>query len=145
MEILHAEKNENFFFSFQIINENKGFYTIYRDVFARLAEEDKSYYDEEVHIPEFGQSDSDYDTVVGPFYGFWNSYCTPRSFVWVEKHDTREAADRYVRRVMDKENKKLRDKAKKERNEEIRVGLCTNGMSHHYFNDYYQCLILEIS
>jgi hypothetical protein len=59
--------------------------------------------------------------VVGPFYAFWMSYCTPRSFVWAEQYDTREANDRQVRRAMDKENKKFKDKAKKERNEEIRV------------------------
>jgi DnaJ homolog subfamily A member 5 len=51
------------------------------------------------------------------------SYCSPRSFVWTEKYDTREATDRNVRRAMEKENKKFRDKAKKERNEEIRVCL----------------------
>lgn len=92
-------------------------------MFSQLAEEDRPYYDEQEasSMPEFGQSDSDYETVVGPFYAFWGAYCTPRSFVWCEKHDTREAGDRYVRRIMDKENKKLRDKGKKERNEEIRV------------------------
>lgn len=90
-------------------------------MFARIAEEDGPFYDDDVEIPEFGNSTSDYDEVVAPFYAFWLSYCTPRSFVWCEKHDIREAQDRYVRRVMEKENKKLRDKAKKERNEEIRV------------------------
>lgn len=99
---------------------------MYRDVFSRIAEEDRSSYSdrrerEQYSVPEFGYSDSDYESVVGPFYAYWASYCTPRSFVWVEKHDVREAEDRYVRRLMDKENKKLKDKAKKERNEEIRV------------------------
>ncbi len=62
-----------------------------------------------------------YFKVVAPFYAFWSSYCTPRSFVWCEEHDIRDATDRYVRRIMEKENKKLRDKFKKDRNEEIRV------------------------
>lgn len=56
-----------------------------------------------------------------PFYDHWESYCTAKSYVWVEKYDTREAPDRRVRRLMEAENKKLRDAAKKERNEEIRV------------------------
>ena len=103
----------------------KGFYTVYREMFAQLAEEDRPYYDESVEtdwsIPSFGRSDSDYETVVAVFYAFWSAYCTPRSFVWCEKHDTREAGDRYIRRQMDKENKKLRDAGKKKRNEEIRV------------------------
>ena len=101
-------------------------------MFAHIADEDRQYYDEETDIPEFGYSDSDYETVVGPFYSFWLGYCTPRSFVWCEKHDSREANDRYVRRIMEKENKKVRDKAKKERNEEIRV--IFNLLSFLYFD-----------
>ena len=92
-------------------------------MFVKIAEEDRPYYEQKTDIPEFGKSDSDYETVVGPFYTFWLSYCCPRSFVWVEQHDIREANDRYVRRAMEKENKKSRDKARKERNEEIRVKL----------------------
>ena len=59
--------------------------------------------------------------VVKQFYTFWQTYFTAKSFVWVEKYDTREAPHRQVRRAMEQENKKLRDKAKKERNEEVRV------------------------
>uniref|UniRef100_A0A914S2E5 Zuotin-like zuotin homology domain-containing protein n=1 Tax=Parascaris equorum TaxID=6256 RepID=A0A914S2E5_PAREQ len=58
--------------------------------------------------------------VVGPFYGFWQSFSTARSFVWLDKYDIREARNRYVVRAMEKENKKLRDAGKKERNEQIR-------------------------
>ncbi|CAF0968438.1 unnamed protein product [Brachionus calyciflorus] len=101
-------------------NDEKGFYAVYQNMFANIAEEDRSYYEVNTEIPDFGYSDSDYETVVGPFYSFWLSYCCPRSFVWVEQHDIREANDRYVRRIMEKENKKARDKARKERNEEIR-------------------------
>ena len=39
----------------------------------------------------------------------------------MEKWDTREAPNRRVRRAMEEENKKLRDAAKKARNEEIRT------------------------
>lgn len=48
-------------------------------------------------------------------------YCTAKTYVWEEKYDTREAPQRQVRRAMEQENKKLRDKAKKERNEEVRA------------------------
>uniref|UniRef100_A0A2C9LFZ6 C2H2-type domain-containing protein n=1 Tax=Biomphalaria glabrata TaxID=6526 RepID=A0A2C9LFZ6_BIOGL len=58
--------------------------------------------------------------VVGPFYAFWSSFCTNKSYVWEEKYDTREAPDRRCRRAMESENKKLRDAARRERNEEIR-------------------------
>ncbi len=59
--------------------------------------------------------------IVGPFYAYWSNYCTLRSYVWKEEHDTHDALDRRVRRLMEQENKKLRDKAKKERNDEVRV------------------------
>ena len=45
---------------------------------------------------------------------------TPRSYAWLDKYDTRQAENRRVIRAMDKENKKIRDAAKKERNELIR-------------------------
>ncbi|KAH9488825.1 DnaJ sub C member 21 [Bulinus truncatus] len=104
-------------------NDDKGFYAVYRKVFETLAEEDYVFMpdrkkDEE--FPKFGDSDSDYDEIVGPFYAFWSSFCTNKSYVWVEKYDTREAPDRRCRRAMEAENKKLRDAARKERNEEIR-------------------------
>ena len=65
----------------------------------------------------------DFFQVVKPFYDYWDTYCTAKSFVWVEKYDLREAPERRVRRLMEAENKKLRDAAKKERNEEVRVGI----------------------
>jgi DnaJ family protein A protein 5 len=59
--------------------------------------------------------------VVHDFYSFWESFCTAKSFAWKDEYDTREAPNRRVRRLMEAENKKLRDVSKKERNAEIRV------------------------
>lgn len=59
--------------------------------------------------------------VVAAFYAYWSNYSTAKSYVWAEKYDTREAPSRPIRRAMEQENKKLRDKARKERNEEVRV------------------------
>jgi DnaJ family protein A protein 5 len=102
-------------------NSENGFYTVYNKVFKDIAEQDlKASNDKKIEIPEFGNSESDYEEVVGPFYTYWSNYCTLRSYVWKEEHDTREALDRRVRRLMEQENKKKRDKAKKERNEEVR-------------------------
>lgn len=104
-------------------DEEKGFYAVYREVFRVIAQEDYTFMDDkdkEHEHPEFGNSKSLYEEVVAPFYGFWESYCTAKSYVWVEKYDTREAPDRRCRRMMEAENKKLRDAAKKNRNEEVR-------------------------
>ncbi|RUS90565.1 hypothetical protein EGW08_001653 [Elysia chlorotica] len=105
-------------------DDEKGFYSVYGKVFETLAEEDYVFMDEQKEteeFPKFGGVDADYDEIVGPFYAFWSSFCTQKSYVWAEKYDTREALDRRMRRAMEQENKKLRDAAKKERNEEIRA------------------------
>ncbi|GAB1606298.1 dnaJ homolog subfamily C member 21-like [Argonauta hians] len=104
-------------------DDDKGFYGVYRTVFEVISQEDYDYMDDkgsDKTIPQFGRSDSNFDEVVNVFYGYWSSYCTAKSYVWVEQYDTREAPDRRTRRLMEAENKKLRDAAKKERNEEIR-------------------------
>ncbi|CAG2194174.1 DNAJA5 [Mytilus edulis] len=104
-------------------DDEKGFYAVYTEVFRVIAEEDKTFMDDDEEYeehPEFGIPKSVYEEIVAPFYGFWESYCTAKSYVWVEKYDTREAPDRRCRRLMEAENKKLRDAAKKNRNEEVR-------------------------
>uniref|UniRef100_A0A1I8ITM0 DnaJ homolog subfamily C member 21 n=1 Tax=Macrostomum lignano TaxID=282301 RepID=A0A1I8ITM0_9PLAT len=70
---------------------------------------------------QFGRSDSPYDTVVRPFYAHWETFFTRKSYVWVEKYDTREAPNKYARKAMEKENRAARDAARRERNEEIRT------------------------
>lgn len=68
-----------------------------------------------------GNSQSDYDTVVHAFYSCWQSYFTRKPYYWVDKYDLRDAPNRRVQRLMEKENKKLRDAAKKQRNETVKV------------------------
>ncbi|NWI33275.1 DJC21 protein, partial [Sula dactylatra] len=46
--------------------------------------------------------------------------CTQKNFAWKEEYDTRQASNRWEKRAMEKENKKTRDKARKERNELVR-------------------------
>lgn len=100
-------------------NDDKSFYTVYRNVFDKIAAEDKAFLGE-IDIPSFGYSDSSYEEIVHPFYAFWQSYCTAKSFSWMDKYDIRDAPNRRVLRLMEKENKKLRDQAKRIRNEEVR-------------------------
>uniref|UniRef100_A0A670YFJ4 DnaJ heat shock protein family (Hsp40) member C21 n=1 Tax=Pseudonaja textilis TaxID=8673 RepID=A0A670YFJ4_PSETE len=84
-------------------------------------EEEESIVDEDFEgFPNFGDSQSDYDTVVHCFYAYWQSFCTQKNFAWKEEYDTRQASNRWEKRAMEKENKKTRDKARKERNELIR-------------------------
>ncbi|GIY59389.1 dnaJ homolog subfamily C member 21 [Caerostris darwini] len=108
-------------------DDEKGFYTVYRQVFEKIAAEDKPFVDsdEEIDVPSFGYSDSSYKEVVHDFYAYWQSYCTAKSFSWHDQYDLTEArrsgAGRQVIRLMEKDNKKLREQHRKARNEEVRA------------------------
>ncbi|KAI4483401.1 hypothetical protein M0802_013428 [Mischocyttarus mexicanus] len=104
-------------------DDEKGFYTIYRTVFEKLVVEDSEFLmegDSDEEIPNFGDSQSSYEDVVHPFYAYWQSYSTKRSFAWLDPHDIRHAPNRRIVRLAEKENKKVRDKAKRELNEQVR-------------------------
>ncbi|NXM67762.1 DJC21 protein, partial [Serilophus lunatus] len=103
-------------------DDEKGFFAVYRQVFEKLAQEEMEYMIQKdtEDFPMFGYSQSDYDTVVHPFYAYWQSFCTRKNFAWKEEYDTRQASNRWEKRAMEKENKKTREKARKERNELIR-------------------------
>lgn len=113
-----------------------GFYTVYRRVFEEIAKEEeraleqaakftksKSKTDKSELItsyPTFGDSKSGYDEVVRPFYAFWSGFCTNLTFDHLDKYNTLEAENRRILRAMEKENKKVKDAAKKERNSNVR-------------------------
>ena len=60
--------------------------------------------------------------MVRPFYAYWQSYCTLRPYSWLDKFnlETLKEVPRRVQRLMERDNKKLRDAGRKQRNEEIR-------------------------
>lgn len=102
-------------------DSDNGFYTIYREVFNKLSAEESDYLAEnDTAPPEFGKSDSSYE-IVSKFYGYWSSFCTKKSYSWLNTYDINEAENRRILRLMELENKKVRERAKKERNEEIRA------------------------
>uniref|UniRef100_A0A0N5ANT7 DnaJ homolog subfamily C member 21 n=1 Tax=Syphacia muris TaxID=451379 RepID=A0A0N5ANT7_9BILA len=102
-------------------DSEKGFYTVYRQLFEALANEDYEFIDDpDIKYPGFGDSQSDYDTVVGPFYGFWQSFSTARPYYWISKYDIKDAVNSKHLKAIKKENNKLRDAVKKERNGQCR-------------------------
>lgn len=106
-------------------DDEKGFYTVYRNLFESIVKEEMEHSrmddeEEEEGFPPFGDSQSDYDTVVHEFYAYWQSFCTRKNFAWKEEYDTRQASNRWEKRAMEKENKKTREKARKERNDLVR-------------------------
>lgn len=69
--------------------------------------------------PDFGDKRTSMDEV-NAFYQHWSSYISQRTFAWVDEYRTLDAPSRQIRRAMEKENKKLRDAAKKAFTTEVR-------------------------
>lgn len=88
---------------------------MYRKVFEDIAAE------EDQDLPAFGDSDSDYTEVVGPFYRTWESFCTSLEYEWIVVEDPTRCRERWYTRMCNKENQKKRDAARKERNINVRV------------------------
>lgn len=54
------------------------------------------------------------------FYTAWINFSTAKDFAWRDAWDLREAPDRRIRRLMEKENKKSRDDGRRDYNDTIR-------------------------
>lgn len=103
-------------------DDEDGFYAIYRNVFEKVAKEDMDFMEDKeefCQIPSFGNSQTDYENVA-KFYAFWSNYATKKSYVWLDPYNVTDIRDRRYLKAVEKENKKVRQQAKKERNEEIR-------------------------
>lgn len=104
-------------------DDDGGYYSVYREVFNKIAAEDSEYMedgDSDFEIPSFGNSTSDFKEVVQPFYAHWQDYATKKSFSWLDQYDIKDLPNRRIAKLVERENKKIRDKARKERNEQIR-------------------------
>ncbi|KAJ9644863.1 hypothetical protein H2204_001325 [Knufia peltigerae] len=101
-----------------------GFYGGLNDFFNQLAKEEdiacqwegQDYMD----YPEFGLKDDHYEDTVRPFYASWNGFATRKSYSWKDQYKLSDAPDRRIRRLMEKENKKIREDAIQEYNEAVR-------------------------
>lgn len=103
-------------------DDGKGFYAVYRNVFESIAKEDMEFMqdkEEFCEVPTFGNSKTDYEKV-SEFYNYWLNYSTKKSYVWLDPYDITATKDRRYVKLVEKENKKIRQKARKERNEEVR-------------------------
>ncbi len=82
-------------------DSEKGFYTVYRDVFEKIKiEQNKAYSsrddteEQQIKYEGFGNSETSLDRVL-KFYEDWENFMTYKSFVWIEEWDTREAGNRW--------------------------------------------------
>lgn len=101
-----------------------GFYGRLQSVFEALTKEEDAACNwegiEPIDYPDFGTSEASYDHVVKPFYVAWASFSTRKSFSWKDAHNYADAPDRRVRRLMEKENKRLREEGIREFNDAVR-------------------------
>lgn len=119
-----------------------GFYNVVIRLFERIAAEEIShakhqglakyekYHDDASNVnvidesmllyPRFGNSKSNYISHVRPFYNTWLSFQSVKAFNWKDEYRYSMAPDRRTRRLMERENKKARDTARKEYNETVR-------------------------
>jgi DnaJ family protein A protein 5 len=101
-----------------------GFFGGLREQFEQLALEERLAcqweHQDPIEYPSFGSCDDDFETVVRPFYAMWTGFSTQKSFAWKDVHRYSEAPDRRVRRMMEKENKRLRDDGIREFNDAVR-------------------------
>lgn len=70
----------------------------------------------ELLYPRMGNSRTDFDTT-RMFYKVWSNFQSVKTFNWCDEYRYSIAPDRRTRRIMEKENKKLRESARKRYNE----------------------------
>ncbi|XP_049872737.1 dnaJ homolog subfamily C member 21 [Pectinophora gossypiella] len=103
-------------------DDPQGFYGVYAEVFSKLTAEETDFLDDPedvAKIPKFGNSTTPYEEV-HEFYAYWMAFSTNKSYVWLDQYEIQQGDNRRVIKLMEKENNKIRQKARKERNEEIR-------------------------
>lgn len=117
--------------AFPKINANRdfsqassSFYNTVRTIFDTLAKEEELACEWEnldpISYPGFGDVEDKYDPTVRSFYTVWSNFATRKAFSWVDIYRYSEAPDRRVRRLMEKENRRLRDEAIREFNDAVR-------------------------
>ena len=102
--------------------DKMSFYSVYQDMFMKIIIEEEdarlsadqaegripSYMD----APQFGDRDQNLENVAA-FYHYWENFITIKSFQWADKYRHERDHNRFVRRLIDQDNKKSRNEAKK--------------------------------
>ncbi|KAJ7726051.1 DnaJ-domain-containing protein [Mycena maculata] len=105
-------------------DSENSFFTVYRSLFTRLQAEEALISD--VEYPSFGYAGWTWAPASKPsdgartFYAAWTNFATAKDFAWMDQWNLTEAPDRRVRRLMEKDNKKAREDARREYNDTVR-------------------------
>ncbi|KAK0193607.1 hypothetical protein F5146DRAFT_1031419 [Armillaria mellea] len=107
-------------------DDDNGFFTVYRNLFNRLQAEEALV--SNIDLPSFGYSSWNWTPAqkgedlpaARTFYNVWINFVTNKDFSWCDQWNLAEAPDRRVRRLMEKDNKKARDDARRDYNDTVR-------------------------
>lgn len=100
-----------------------GFYQVYQAVFQRIHQ----YEVESEHgldlpnPPHIGSSTTTVESEILAFYNYWQNFVSILSFSWADKVNPSDAPSREVRRMVEKDNKKEREKERKTYIEHVRA------------------------
>lgn len=101
-------------------DSNRGFYSVYSKLFQCISKQEALFKDsgDAQTYPAFGTSYTEM-AQVKHFYDVWQGFSTAISFSHLVTHDIEKASSRRVARAMERENKKVRDLARKQRNGQV--------------------------
>ncbi|OQS02083.1 hypothetical protein THRCLA_05519 [Thraustotheca clavata] len=102
-------------------DDANGFYRVYCTLFEEIDALDREARGDNIAAPSFGTSTSNASSDVSVFYNYWRAYSTDRSFSWLDQYKTTDAPTREIRRLMEKDNKKLRDAGRKSFSSNVRA------------------------
>ena len=102
-----------------------GFFGALQGAFDQLAHEEDMVCQRQrknnTRYPSFGLADDEYQAIVRPFYDSWSTFATQKPFSWKDTYRYSEAPDRRMRRLMEKENKRLREEGIREFNDAVKA------------------------
>lgn len=101
-----------------------GFFGGLSTIFEKLAMEETVASERQgldpVDYPPFGYAADEYENTVRRFYVSWSSFSTRKAFSWRDLYRLSDAPDRRVRRMMEKENRRVRGEAIQEYSDCVR-------------------------
>jgi len=103
------------------VDKEDNFYRVYRDFFLQMDREEEL--EEEMGTehraaPAFGDNLSTAEEVFA-FYRYWSGFATAKQFTYADMYNPNEAPNRRIKRIIEDENKKERNKERKEFNNQV--------------------------
>lgn len=103
-------------------DDSKGFYAVYRDLFAFLEDMEAEEADNpaKYNFTSFGSKNTPFEPSLKSFYDKFMHFSSTRSFYEADNYDDGYAENRRHRRAISKENQKYRDAMRREYNDTVR-------------------------